>query len=215
MDRSCSRGDDVDVGTLVHELAHALVGLGDEYSEGETCWDGPEPAFTTWPDPFATPNLTLDRRGTKWRDLVKGAEAGGDGAATCIFHPPGGCRMKDRRTAAWCPVCDAELSLWAAAVRGNDGPPSCDIALAANPGAMPAGSTHIDVMAADYDGVREVVLALDGREVMRATRAEHEIERTLYADTRVLLAAGRHELEVTCSDSEGKMSSQVLTLTTQ
>ncbi len=208
-------GDDVDVGTLVHELAHALLGLGDEYPEGGACWDGPRPAFTTWPDPFATPNLTLDRGGAKWRDLVEGAEPGGDAAATCIYHPPGACRMKDRRTAAWCPVCDAELWMWAAAIRGNDGPPRCDIALAAEPEAMPAGTTQIDIMAHDYDGVREIALTLDGREVLRTTRGDVEIERTLYGDARVLLAAGRHEIRATCVDAEGKVSNQVVELHSQ
>ena len=187
--------------SLVHELGHALVGLGDEYAESDKCWSGPTPIFATLPDPFTTPNVTIDPKGTKWASLVTGAEAGGEGFGRCIYHPPGPCRMKDRREPRWCAVCEAEVTRWVAAVLENDGAPQCDIGLDARPERLVRGQiVNIDVIAVDHDGIAEAGATLDGRDILRADGA---LAPRYRADARAMLNIGMHTLSAYCRDADG------------
>lgn len=79
----------------LHELGHALFGLADEYG-GDGFYGG-----STEPK---EPNVTLDKRGAKWRHLIVGAVAGGKGYDSGIYHPTHTCRMRIF-PAPFCAVC--------------------------------------------------------------------------------------------------------------
>ena len=185
--------------TLIHELGHALIGLGDEYASDheDLCYpgfDGTPPGVL---DPFSTPNLTLDPRGTKWADVVDGAREGGGGFGSCVWHPPGACRMKDSATKAWCPVCAHEIDRWVASVRGNDGPPRCEVAL------VETFPMTVRVAASDLDGLTRVESTEDGRVV---------IPIPIDATTSTVwnhwpdFTPGSHRVSVLCVDVDGEVS---------
>lgn len=104
---------------FVHELGHALAGLGDEYYSSEVAYEN---FYDLRLEPWE-PNLTtlVDFDG-KWRDLLLpatpvptppvagyadrvGVFEGGGYTAKGLFRPALDCRMKSNATPHFCPVC--------------------------------------------------------------------------------------------------------------
>ncbi|MCA8925962.1 MAG: hypothetical protein KDD82_29420 [Planctomycetes bacterium] len=90
----------IDPDAFVHELGHALFGLGDEYGE----YDGALPASGHW-EIALTPNLTTDPSGARWRHIVDSVFEGGGYYATGVYRPEQACRMRESREAKFCAVC--------------------------------------------------------------------------------------------------------------
>lgn len=93
---------------LVHELGHAIWGLGDEYfSPGDTCNLTPEMTDADLP-----PNLSI--AGAKWQHLIdagivgKPVDGGWMGCANGIVHPTATCKMLDN-TSDFCVVCEEAI----------------------------------------------------------------------------------------------------------
>jgi len=166
-----------DFRVLDHELGHALVHLGDEYVELETCYaDGlSAPPLGTSPGEWwtglgYTPNLATDPAGTRWQHLVAGARPGGARHRRCIVHPTDRCRMGDDDRQPFCPVCDDAITRTLQSFRDgvDHRPPLCALyvaALSVNPLAhrvcpiaLGPGPTRFLVQDADgtrlLDGVR-------------------------------------------------------------
>jgi len=78
----------------LHEWGHVL-GLADEYGGPRISFRIQEPK---------EPNVTLDRRGAKWRNLVQGAVEGADGYDEGIYRPTRDCRMRSF-AGGFCAVC--------------------------------------------------------------------------------------------------------------
>lgn len=116
-------------GVLDHELGHAIIGLGDEYTDAGAsgCYphamlDLPEGA----PQPY--PNLSAHADGRDWGGLVSGAEPGGEALYDrCIYHPTNACRMLHSAHAGFCPVCQNAIDHALAHAAGDEPlkPPSC------------------------------------------------------------------------------------------
>jgi hypothetical protein len=104
---------------FVHELGHAMAGLGDEYYSSEVAYEN---FYNLRLEPWE-PNLTtlvdFDR---KWNDLLLpatpiptpatagyagrvGVFEGGGYTAKGLFRPALDCRMKSNATPDFCPVC--------------------------------------------------------------------------------------------------------------
>lgn len=81
----------------LHELGHSLFGLADEYGG---------PLAGGWVKEPDYPNITLDRRGAKWRHLVTGAYEGGGGYSVGVWRPTLNCRMRTLTGFPFCPVCE-------------------------------------------------------------------------------------------------------------
>lgn len=90
--------------SLLHELGHALLGLGDEYADE----GGRIPAERAH-EVVRFPNLTTDPNGARWAHIVSGAHEGGGGFRRGVFHPERECRMRTARRGAFCKVCLAQL----------------------------------------------------------------------------------------------------------
>ena len=87
----------------LHEYGHVL-GLADEYGTA----DGPPLDRTSRTKEPREPNLTLDPRGAKWRNLVTGAVEGADGYNRGIYRPTRDCRMRSF-AGGFCPVCSDHI----------------------------------------------------------------------------------------------------------
>ncbi|TKJ32152.1 peptidase M64 [bacterium (candidate division B38) B3_B38] len=105
---------------VVHELGHALAGLGDEYYQSEVAYsEFYPPDVEPW-----EPNITIcqERKMLKWRDLVDrltpiptpekqefvdavGCFEGAGYAAKGLFRPAMRCIMFSKKSTAFCPVC--------------------------------------------------------------------------------------------------------------
>jgi hypothetical protein len=102
---------------FVHELAHNLAGLGDEYVGAVTYETGLPAKVEPW-----EPNITAlhDPSALKWRDLVEpgtpvptpmsyagkvGAFEGAGYEATGFFRPEAVCLMGTREVRHFCRVC--------------------------------------------------------------------------------------------------------------
>lgn len=108
---------------LVHELGHALAGLGDEYYKASVAYEG---FFNTRFEPWQ-PNLTtLVNFESKWKDLipdtvpvptpaeekyeeVPGVFEGGGYSARGIYRPALNCRMKSNDTDRFCAACSRAI----------------------------------------------------------------------------------------------------------
>lgn len=91
-----------DTEAFIHEVGHALYGLSDEYAE----YAGAPPADQRW-EVAVSPNLTLDRAGSRWRDLVPTPPVEGGGMWTeGVWRPQTHCRMRESRSRLFCPVCE-------------------------------------------------------------------------------------------------------------
>jgi len=87
----------------LHEYGHVL-GLADEYGTA----DGPPLDRTSRTKEPREPNLTLDPRGAKWRNLVTGAVEGADGYNRGIYRPTRDCRMRSF-AGGFCQVCSDHI----------------------------------------------------------------------------------------------------------
>jgi len=105
---------------MVHELGHALAGLGDEYYQSQVSYSEFYPLDV---EPWE-PNITIcrERESLKWRDLVEdntpiptpeqpefegvvGCFEGAGYTAKGLFRPMMGCMMFSKKSLAFCPVC--------------------------------------------------------------------------------------------------------------
>jgi IgA Peptidase M64/Peptidase M64 N-terminus len=107
---------------FIHELAHNLAGLADEYVGNVTYETGSPRTVEPW-----EPNLTalLDVATLKWRDLVRpgtpiptpmtyagrvGAFEGGGYEARGLYRPEAECIMGSRKMVPFCRVCQRAIS---------------------------------------------------------------------------------------------------------
>jgi hypothetical protein len=107
---------------FIHELAHNLAGLGDEYVGSVTYETGAPVTVEPW-----EPNVTalLDPTALKWRDLVEpgtpvptpmsyagkvGAYEGAGYEARGLYRPEAACIMGSRRVTAFCRVCQRAIN---------------------------------------------------------------------------------------------------------
>ena len=89
---------------FVHELGHALFGLGDEYGE----YDGAIPDDVRW-EIALTPNLTTDASGARWAAVTSKVYEGGGYYAEGVYRPAKNCRMRASRSRPFCAVCRAAI----------------------------------------------------------------------------------------------------------
>ncbi len=107
---------------FIHELAHNLAGLGDEYVGSVTYETGTPVKVEPW-----EPNITalLDPSALKWRDLVEpgtpvptpashagkvGAFEGAGYEARGLYRPEATCIMGARTVVAFCRVCQRAIN---------------------------------------------------------------------------------------------------------
>lgn len=107
---------------FIHELAHNLAGLGDEYVGSVTYETGAPVTVEPW-----EPNVTalLDPAALKWRDLVEpgtpvptpishagkvGAYEGAGYEARGLYRPEVACIMGSRAVTAFCRVCQRAIN---------------------------------------------------------------------------------------------------------
>ena len=107
---------------FIHELAHNLAGLGDEYVGSVTYETGAPVKAEPW-----EPNITAlhDPSALKWRDLVEpgtpvptpmshagkvGAFEGAGYEATGLYRPEAACIMGTRKVMAFCRVCQRAIN---------------------------------------------------------------------------------------------------------
>ena len=107
---------------FIHELAHNLAGLGDEYVGTVTYETGASNKIEPW-----EPNITAlhDPSALKWRDLVEpgtpvptplsyagkvGAFEGAGYEARGLYRPEAACIMGSRETMEFCRVCRRAIS---------------------------------------------------------------------------------------------------------
>ena len=89
--------------TLVHELGHALFGLGDEYEAGH---EAPTPAEAGLLAFY--PNLSTDPSGARWAG-GRPVEGGG-GFARGVFRPEAACCMQNYTLPRFCRACSATIA---------------------------------------------------------------------------------------------------------
>ena len=107
---------------FIHELAHNLAGLGDEYVGTVTYETGAPVKVEPW-----EPNVTAlhDPSALKWRDLVErgtpvptpmsyagkvGAFEGAGYEARGLYRPEAACIMGSRKVVAFCRVCQRAIN---------------------------------------------------------------------------------------------------------
>ncbi len=103
-----TRLDHTSSNALIHELGHALAGLGDEYADV----DGPPPDDAARSRVALFPNLTLDPTGARWMPVgYQGTPVeGGDRYRHGVWHPTEHCRMNESTSQEFCPVCQAFIA---------------------------------------------------------------------------------------------------------
>lgn len=91
-----------DTEAFIHELGHALYGLSDEYDE----YPGAPSDDARW-EVAVSPNLTLDRTGSRWSGIMSTPPVEGGGMWTKgVWRPQAHCRMRESRSELFCPVCE-------------------------------------------------------------------------------------------------------------
>jgi hypothetical protein len=189
-------GIDDDERVLTHELGHALVRLGDEYREFDTCYPEPPLEHATSPDDlFDTANLTFDPHGARWAGLVDGALEGGGRYACGIYHPTDDCRMNDAHADTFCPVCDAAIDKWLARriTPMNDGPPTCVLGFR---------DGRVEGKAFDRDIPLHATMSADGAFVTRFDSNDPEF--------RIVATSTHGTIRLVCEDAEGLSSTATL-----
>ncbi len=93
-------------GVFVHELGHAIFGLGDEYGGFGGC---ATEAGVTEHHLATYPNLSTNPSGAKWAHIHDGAHEGGRGFSECIYHPTGRCKMQSYGD-EFCSVCQHAIA---------------------------------------------------------------------------------------------------------
>lgn len=154
-----------------HELGHALIGLGDEYSElDQCCADDVSPgqtAFVVGDRGLSYfPNLTTDASAAIWQGLAA-AEEGGARCSRCVFHPDAPCTMQSSAVGQFCPVCERAIEAKLhrhAPDRHEDRLPSL-CALQVEGDAPPARGDDVDGLARGtlVDEPVELSLTVDGQ----------------------------------------------------
>ncbi|MFH1809736.1 MAG: M64 family metallopeptidase [Pseudomonadota bacterium] len=200
-----------DAAVLDHELGHALIGLGDEYSDVGGCYGHDEqPMFTTAADDLVeVPNLTRDAEGAKWHALVQGALPGGRRHASCVYHPTDSCRMLASHSERYCPVCERAIEQTLGSWRGvNDGPPRCVLEASSAPLAMTFGD-WIALRTLDRDLPARSRLWVDG-ELVLETSSEHaqDFSGSVTPDTSTWSDRSIH-VRGECVDAQGLRSEVV------
>lgn len=102
------RLDDRDTSAFLHELGHALLGVGDEYAE-EGRIDQDELAAVQARIAIF-PNLSTDPSGRRWAHLVATTYEGGGGYRRGVWRAERDCRMRSCRSESFCKVCLAQLA---------------------------------------------------------------------------------------------------------
>jgi len=85
---------------FVHELGHALFGLGDEYGIHPEAIPKDEAAQIG-----LMPNLTTDPRGLRWRAITRSVIEGGATYERGVYHAEPHCRMNEQTSQSFCSVC--------------------------------------------------------------------------------------------------------------
>ena len=90
---------------FIHELGHALFGLGDEYGEY------PEriPPDSEW-EVALTPNLSVDPSGARWAHVTDSVFEGGGYYERGVYRAERSCRMRESRSRPFCAVCQAAIA---------------------------------------------------------------------------------------------------------
>jgi len=201
-------GSDESHRVVTHEMAHALVGLGDEYvefAERHFLAD----TYVAWTRDPMPPNLSLSPQG-KWPGLVEGAVEGGGRYATGVYRPTENCRMRDARAdIQFCPVCSAVIDATIQGRRGhNAGPPECGLAVGPLRG---DGLREALVFARDPNGVNTLRLRVDGADVF-----SHDIETLQRPESglppwfEMTTAISGVLFEAECTDAAGESNRAVL-----
>lgn len=97
----------LDPEAFIHELGHALFGLGDEYGE----YDGAIPDDARW-EIAQTPNLTTDPTGSRWAHITDTVIEGGGYYDKGVYRPAKDCRMRASRSKPFCKVCTYTILHW-------------------------------------------------------------------------------------------------------
>lgn len=98
------RLDDRDPSAFLHELGHALLGVGDEYAEESRIPAADLARIATFP------NLSIDPSGRRWAHIVSTTHEGGGGYRRGVWRAERDCRMRSCRSEAFCRVCLAQLA---------------------------------------------------------------------------------------------------------
>lgn len=219
-------GDGDDHLVLTHELAHALVGLGDEYIDSSLAYTEQPSVYHAWAgDPLvSTANLSLEATGAKWAGVVEGALPGGMRYATGIYHPTSDCRMLDEhRHRRFCAVCSREVDHFLAGRNAADGAPRLGLRFT-EPPALTRYNLGIGIDAFDRNGLDEISGDVDGVSifhelmlvptdggsqlrlvpgVFRGDRQDDQWHAMAYGDAR---DAGMHILTVRARDRQSNVT---------
>lgn len=217
---------DGDAHLLDHELGHALVHLGDEYTDVPGCFgadlNAPPAPYSPgdwWNSLEFTANLTTDPRGARWGDVLRGSLAGGRRYATCVYHPTARCRMGDDDDAAYCPVCEAAIARTLRRYRDgvDETPPACGLYVAASMG----DRFVVCPRAVAFSGPARVVVRGPGGEVLLEGSSEPAMGSTqpslmlgrgcAQVDARGW-SEGDHVVRVECASEAGVRVENALTL---
>jgi hypothetical protein len=194
---------DDDARTLDHELGHAIIGLGDEYTEDDANGCYPD-ALTDLPPgaPQPIPNLSPHGDGRDWNGLVSGArEGGGAWYDACIFHPTDSCRMLRSRDEQFCPVCNAAidraLSRAARELGNPKTPPRCVVTSTRDETML-----HVRVVSWSHVPKLEVEVVFDHDDDSKRRAFGHPTDAPHLVDFRVdePLAKLRFPVRALCSD---------------
>jgi hypothetical protein len=202
-----------DAPTLDHELAHALIGLADEYSEVDACFV-PTYAISSLPGGLAhQANLSLDPSGAKWAGIALGSEEGGNRFSSCVHHPPGPCRMHDTTSEGYCAVCEHTINKTYRALDGKqDGSPLC--ALSSTVASMDPTNDfavlHLDVI--DGNAPSRAFLIIDDLVVYGVTKHSPGVVGGNYSLSPERLRAGDVEARLFCEDAMGGIAEATLTI---
>jgi hypothetical protein len=202
-----------DASTLDHELAHALIGLADEYGEVDACFV-PYYAVSSLPGGLADqPNLSLEPSGAKWAGITVGSEEGGNRFSSCVHHPPGPCRMQDTTSERYCAVCEHTIDKAYRALDGEqDGSPVC--ALSSTLGSMDP-TTDFAVLRVDVIDGNEpsrAFLVIDDVVVFGVTGRSAGAATGIYALAPERLWADDVEARLYCEDAMGGLAEATLTI---
>jgi IgA Peptidase M64. len=95
---------------FVHEFGHSFAGLGDEYYDSETAYDG---FYNLKVEPWEPNITTMVNFSAKWKDMVGkngvGIYEGGGYMTKGVFRPREDCRMKTNTANDFCPVCQKAI----------------------------------------------------------------------------------------------------------